>query len=136
MDSRKQACVLSTSVNLGPRAKRSFSVIIALNTLSIERAELRRLFGLRRGNFILRSNPRVLNYFVDDIPESDIRGRNEFDGSVNSTNNWYSILVRTGVFREENGPNHFPKMTVDNGHYARRCQIWHAAQGYNIREAK
>lgn len=60
------------------------------------------------------SSPRVLGYFVDDIPESDIRGTNEFDGSDNSTNNWYSILVRIRVFWEGTKHDYFPKMTVDS----------------------
>lgn len=52
-------------------------------------------------------------YFVGDTPESDIRGTNEFDKSASSTNNWYSILVRTGVFKEGTEPRYTPKKTVD-----------------------
>lgn len=51
-------------------------------------------------------------YFVGDTPESDIRGANEFDKCVD--NNWYSILVRTGVFQEGTKPRFQPKATVDN----------------------
>ncbi|EXJ61204.1 uncharacterized protein A1O5_11996 [Cladophialophora psammophila CBS 110553] len=53
-------------------------------------------------------------YFVGDTPESDIRGTNEFDESGDSEARWYSILVRTGVFREGTRPMYLPKMTVDN----------------------
>lgn len=53
-------------------------------------------------------------YFVGDTPESDVRGTNEFDESGKAGNaTWYSILVRTGVFREGTRPAYMPKMTVD-----------------------
>ncbi|KAK3080727.1 hypothetical protein LTS18_013719 [Coniosporium uncinatum] len=51
-------------------------------------------------------------YFVGDTPESDIRGTNEFNEKAENT--WYSILVRTGVFREGTVPKFTPKATVDN----------------------
>ena len=51
-------------------------------------------------------------YFVGDTPESDIRGTNEFNEQ--SDNEWYSILVRTGVFHEGTKPSATPKATVDN----------------------
>lgn len=51
-------------------------------------------------------------YFVGDTPESDIRGTNEYNR--HSENNWYSILVRTGVFQEGTKPRFQPKATVDN----------------------
>ncbi|KIW03439.1 TIGR01456 family HAD hydrolase [Verruconis gallopava] len=50
-------------------------------------------------------------YFVGDTPESDIRGTNEFD--ERAENNWYSILVRTGVYVEGTKPRFTPKATVD-----------------------
>ncbi|KAF1983953.1 HAD superfamily hydrolase-like protein [Aulographum hederae CBS 113979] len=50
-------------------------------------------------------------YFVGDTPESDIRGTNEFNAKAENT--WYSILVRTGVFREGTKPKYEPKVTVD-----------------------
>ncbi|EXJ81641.1 hypothetical protein A1O1_07706 [Capronia coronata CBS 617.96] len=53
-------------------------------------------------------------YFVGDTPESDIRGTNEFDESGRSSAQWFSILVRTGVFQEGTRPAYMPKMTVDN----------------------
>jgi HAD superfamily hydrolase (TIGR01456 family) len=52
-------------------------------------------------------------YFVGDTPESDIRGTNDFDESGEAGNSWYSILVRTGVFREGTRPAFMPKMTMD-----------------------
>lgn len=51
-------------------------------------------------------------YFVGDTPESDIRGTNEFN--EHSENQWYSILVRTGVFQEGTKPKFLPKATCDN----------------------
>lgn len=60
------------------------------------------------------NSPPDTVYFVGDTPESDIRGTNEFDESEASTNQWYSILVRTGVFTEGTKPRYAPKMTVDN----------------------
>jgi HAD superfamily hydrolase (TIGR01456 family) len=60
------------------------------------------------------NSPPDTVYFVGDTPESDIRGTNEFDESDVSANNWYSILVRTGVFKEGTKPKYMPKMTVDN----------------------
>ncbi|KAL8797242.1 MAG: hypothetical protein Q9182_007226 [Xanthomendoza sp. 2 TL-2023] len=53
-------------------------------------------------------------YFVGDTPESDIRGTNEFNGSGLAGNQWYSILVRTGVFQEGSKPAFTPNATVDN----------------------
>lgn len=54
-------------------------------------------------------------YFVGDTPDSDIRGTNEFDSHPNSgTTNWYSILVKTGVFQEGTIPRFPPKKTCDN----------------------
>lgn len=53
-------------------------------------------------------------YFVGDTPESDIRGTNEFDDHDNSEAQWYSILVRTGVYQAGTTPKYKPKATVDN----------------------
>ncbi|KAL8668681.1 MAG: hypothetical protein Q9168_006702 [Polycauliona sp. 1 TL-2023] len=57
--------------------------------------------------------PRTV-YFVGDTPESDIRGTNEFNASKVCENQWYSILVRTGVFQEGTKPAFAPNATVDN----------------------
>lgn len=59
------------------------------------------------------NRPPETVYFVGDTPESDIRGTNEFDETDSSDASWYSILVRTGVFREGTRPAYMPKMTVD-----------------------
>lgn len=53
-------------------------------------------------------------YFVGDTPESDIRGTNEFDASERSTCDWFSILVKTGVYKEGTEPRFKPKATVAN----------------------
>ncbi|TVY48504.1 Uncharacterized protein LOCC1_G001225 [Lachnellula occidentalis] len=50
-------------------------------------------------------------YFVGDTPESDIRGTNMFNEKAK--NEWYSILVRTGVYQEGTVPAYEPKVTVD-----------------------
>ena len=52
-------------------------------------------------------------YFVGDTPESDIRGTNEYNASPRSENDWYSILVRTGVYRDGTKPKFTPRTTVD-----------------------
>lgn len=52
-------------------------------------------------------------YFVGDTPESDIRGTNEFDKHTKEAN-WYSILVKTGVYQAGTKPRFTPKATVDN----------------------
>ncbi|KAF2838430.1 HAD superfamily hydrolase-like protein [Patellaria atrata CBS 101060] len=57
------------------------------------------------------NEPPETVYFVGDTPESDIRGTNEFNNEAENT--WYSILVRTGVFREGTKPKFQPKVTVD-----------------------
>jgi HAD superfamily hydrolase (TIGR01456 family) len=51
-------------------------------------------------------------YFVGDTPESDIRGTNEYN--TTSDNQWYSILVETGVFERGTTPPFTPKATVNN----------------------
>ena len=51
-------------------------------------------------------------YFVGDTPESDIRGTNEFNNHCDNT--WFSILVRTGVYKDGTEPKFAPKATVDN----------------------
>ncbi|RPA93038.1 HAD-superfamily hydrolase [Choiromyces venosus 120613-1] len=50
-------------------------------------------------------------YFVGDTPESDIKGTNEFDNLVDEE--WYSILVKTGVYEAGTEPRHRPKATVN-----------------------
>ncbi len=54
-------------------------------------------------------------YFVGDTPESDIRGTNEYNASGLAENcDWFSILVRTGVFKGGEKPRYQPKATVDS----------------------
>ncbi|KAF4123031.1 to phosphatidyl synthase [Geosmithia morbida] len=50
-------------------------------------------------------------YFVGDTPESDICGTN----AVNevSKDDWYSILVKTGVYRDGTEPTYKPRIIVD-----------------------
>ncbi|KAI6359786.1 hypothetical protein MCOR25_006958 [Pyricularia grisea] len=50
-------------------------------------------------------------YFVGDTPESDIRGTNAMDAV--SDNEWYSILVKTGVYQDGTVPKYVPRVTVD-----------------------
>jgi len=57
------------------------------------------------------NRPPETVYFVGDTPESDIRGTNQFNDK--SKNEWFSILVRTGVFQEGTEPAYKPKVTVD-----------------------
>jgi HAD superfamily hydrolase (TIGR01456 family) len=58
------------------------------------------------------NSPPDTVYFVGDTPESDVQGTNEF--SKRAENTWYSVLVRTGVFREGTTPRFLPRATVDN----------------------
>ncbi|OJD16962.1 TIGR01456 family HAD hydrolase [Emergomyces pasteurianus Ep9510] len=53
-------------------------------------------------------------YFVGDTPESDIRGTNEYNASDKCENDWYSILVKTGVYEDGTTPRFSPNKTVDN----------------------
>ena len=53
-------------------------------------------------------------YFVGDTPESDIRGTNEYNASGLAENDWFSILVQTGVFQAGTKPAYAPKATVDH----------------------
>ncbi|KAJ5288077.1 phosphatase [Penicillium angulare] len=51
-------------------------------------------------------------YFFGDTPESDIRGTNEFNEAVDQE--WYSILVKTGVYQDGDTPRYKPKKICDN----------------------
>jgi len=51
-------------------------------------------------------------YFVGDTPESDIQGTNRFNET--SKNDWYSILVETGVYQAGTEPAFKPRITVNN----------------------
>ncbi|KAI1071286.1 hypothetical protein LB507_009681 [Fusarium sp. FIESC RH6] len=51
-------------------------------------------------------------YFVGDTPESDIRGTNAVNKVAD--NDWYSILVKTGVYQDGTEPAYKPRVTVEN----------------------
>lgn len=51
-------------------------------------------------------------YFVGDTPESDIRGANIMDDRADDTE-WYSILVKTGVYEAGTEPRYRPRRLVD-----------------------
>ncbi|KAK3400650.1 HAD-like domain-containing protein [Sordaria brevicollis] len=54
-------------------------------------------------------------YFVGDTPESDIRGTNAMDEkSGREGTEWYSILVKTGVYQEGTEPRFKPRKLVGN----------------------
>ena len=58
------------------------------------------------------TTPPSTVYFVGDTPESDIRGTNEFNEV--SDNDWFSILVKTGVYQEGDTPQYKPQKICDN----------------------
>lgn len=64
----------------------------------------------RRDTHGINAPPETV-YFVGDTPESDIRGTNEFNKQ--SENQWYSILVKTGVYQDGTKPTFEPRVTVD-----------------------
>lgn len=51
-------------------------------------------------------------YFVGDTPESDIAGTNAVNEKAE--NDWYSILVETGVYQAGTEPAYKPRVTVPN----------------------
>lgn len=50
-------------------------------------------------------------YFIGDTPESDIRGTNEFNETTE--NDWFSILVKTGVYQDGAVPRYSPRKTCN-----------------------
>ncbi|KAI1359637.1 HAD-like domain-containing protein [Xylaria arbuscula] len=64
----------------------------------------------RKNEHNLNSPPNTV-YFVGDTPESDIRGTNRFN--ERAENDWYSILVKTGVYQDGTEPAYKPRVTVD-----------------------
>ncbi|KAK3317012.1 HAD-like domain-containing protein [Apodospora peruviana] len=60
---------------------------------------------------LAESAPPDTVYFVGDTPESDIRGTNAMNEK--SSNEWYSILVKTGVYQEGTEPRYKPRKLVD-----------------------
>ncbi|KAI0407757.1 HAD-superfamily hydrolase [Xylaria palmicola] len=65
----------------------------------------------RKNEHSLNSPPNTV-YFVGDTPESDIRGTNLYN--ERAENDWYSILVKTGVYQDGTEPTFRPRVTVDN----------------------
>lgn len=57
------------------------------------------------------NRPPETVYFVGDTPESDIKGTNLFNEKAK--NDWYSILVHTGVYQEGTEPAYKPRVTVN-----------------------
>lgn len=51
-------------------------------------------------------------YFVGDTPESDVRGTNEYN-QISDTD-WFSILVRTGVYQDDKEPRFPPRQICDD----------------------
>ncbi|KAH8198981.1 hypothetical protein TruAng_006858 [Truncatella angustata] len=65
----------------------------------------------RKNEHGLDSPPETV-YFVGDTPESDIRGTNNYN--VQAENDWYSILVKTGIYQEGTEPAYKPRNTVNS----------------------
>ena len=60
---------------------------------------------------LAESEPPETVYFVGDTPESDIRGTNAMNETAK--NEWYSILVKTGVYQAGTEPRYKPRKLVD-----------------------
>ncbi|POR37469.1 Putative CDP-alcohol phosphatidyltransferase class-I family protein C22A12.08c [Tolypocladium paradoxum] len=71
-----------------------------------------RLMGQWRSAEHGLAGPPQTVYFVGDTPESDIRGANAVDETAD--NEWYSILVKTGVYQDGTEPAYKPRVIVDN----------------------
>lgn len=56
--------------------------------------------------------PPATVYFVGDTPDSDIRGTNEYN-QISDTD-WFSILVKTGVYQGDEKPNFPPRKICDD----------------------
>ncbi|KAI1262666.1 HAD-superfamily hydrolase [Xylariaceae sp. FL1019] len=65
----------------------------------------------RKNEHGLNSPPNTV-YFVGDTPESDIRGTNRYNERAKE--DWYSILVETGVYQPGTEPAYKPRATVTN----------------------
>ncbi|KAI0880678.1 HAD-superfamily hydrolase [Annulohypoxylon maeteangense] len=64
----------------------------------------------RKNEHGLNAPPNTV-YFVGDTPESDIRGTNQYNEKAE--NDWYSILVKTGVYQDGTEPAYKPRVTVN-----------------------
>ncbi|KAJ6186853.1 hypothetical protein N7519_001761 [Penicillium mononematosum] len=56
--------------------------------------------------------PPATVYFVGDTPESDIRGTNEYN-QISDTD-WFSILVKTGVYQDNKTPQYPPRKVCED----------------------
>ncbi|KAM0283515.1 hypothetical protein ACHAQH_002466 [Verticillium albo-atrum] len=66
----------------------------------------------RQGREAEASTPLKKVYMVGDNPESDIRGANEYQSKQGTS--WESVLVRTGVWREDRGESPYPPTVIVN----------------------
>ncbi|KAI9043722.1 phosphatidyl synthase [Aspergillus affinis] len=84
------------------------------------------------------NNPPRTVYFVGDTPESDVQGTNEFDKI--SDIEWFSILVKTGVYRDGMIPRYPPKKTCENVleavKFAMQREISKDMNGTDLKESK
>lgn len=89
-----------------------------LNTIAFGKPQMgtfqfaTRLLQQWRSESLGIDKPPATVYFVGDTPESDIRGTNEFNEM--SDIEWYSILVKTGVYQDGTTPSVEPKKTCDD----------------------
>ncbi|EPE05217.1 phosphatidyl synthase [Ophiostoma piceae UAMH 11346] len=83
---------------------------------------------------LVDSSPPDTVYFVGDTPESDVRGTNAMDAK--SDNEWYSILVKTGVYEEGTEPAYKPRATVNTVLDAVRHGIDREMSRRSARQAK
>lgn len=60
---------------------------------------------------LVATEPPKTVYFVGDTPESDVRGTNAMDAKAKEE--WYSILVKTGVYQDGTEPAYKPRATVN-----------------------
>jgi len=88
-----------------------------LNTIAFGKPQIgtfefaaRLLQQWRKDKYRINRAPETI-YFVGDTQKSDIKGTNQFN--TKSKDEWYSILVRTGVFKEGTQPAYKPMATVD-----------------------
>ena len=90
----------------------------------------------RKDTHGINKPPRTV-YFVGDTPESDVRGTNEFDKI--SDIEWFSILVKTGVYRDGMVPRYPPKKTCENVleavKFAMEREISKDMNGTNLKES-
>lgn len=63
----------------------------------------------RKEEYRINRPPETV-YFVGDTPESDIKGTNDFNEKAK--NEWYSILVNTGVYQSGTEPAFKPRANV------------------------